>query len=76
MWFEEGTPENANMEDPIIRTSDTGRIKNIKIRKLSMRSQELFDDIVHFEEKITSMKVKISVRRGEPKENLQRTSQR
>ena len=76
MWFEKRLPENPTMEDPMIRTHDSGRIKNIKIKKLSMRSQELYDDIVEFEEKITSMKVKISVRRGESKEDVRRDNER
>lgn len=71
MWF-----EKVNMESPVSQTTDGGSVNKLKIKKLSMRSQDLYNDIVEFEEKFTSMKVKISVRREEPKEDNQKENDR
>lgn len=74
MWFD----EEVAMESPVSRSDGAGAgpIKNIKIKRLSMRSQELYNDIVEFEERVTSMKVKISVRKEDPKENSQKDNER
>ena len=74
MWFEEQV--HVPMESPISEPIDAGHVKKMKLKKMSMRSQELFNDIVEFEETFTSMKVKISGRIDRPKENGQRENER
>ena len=72
MWFE----EQSKMESPISEPTDAGQVKKLKFKKMSVRSQDLFNDIVEFEETFTSMKVKISGRIERPKETDKRESER
>ena len=72
MWFE----EHNKMESPISEPTDTGQVKTLKLKKMSVRSQDLYNDIIEFEETFTSMKVKISGRVERPKENDQKEKER